>query len=153
MLTESHVLENPHFLRCWKNLFFPSLLLTITKSYGYRLFLKHHVSVTSLEVKPTPPQATRRKKKCFSGFHLHSKFLFLSFHFSNPGEGNGNPLQYSCLENVVDRGAWWAAVHRVAQSWTRLKRISSSSIGVSLIRDSLSIALQDPQKEGKGVYG
>ena len=52
----------------------------------------------------------------------------------------------------MDRGAWWAAVHRVAQSWTRLKRISSSSIGVSLIRDSLSIALQDPQKEGKGVY-
>ena len=37
------------------------------------------------------------------------------------GEGNGNPLQYSCLENPVDRGAWWAAVHRVAQSWTRLK--------------------------------
>ena len=34
------------------------------------------------------------------------------------GEGNGNPLQYSCLENPVDRGAWWAAVHRVAQSWT-----------------------------------
>ena len=35
------------------------------------------------------------------------------------GEGNGNPLQYSCLESLVDRGAWWAAVHRVAQSWTR----------------------------------
>ena len=40
------------------------------------------------------------------------------------GEGNGNPLQYSCLENLVDRGAWWAAVHRVAQSQTRLKRLS-----------------------------
>ena len=37
------------------------------------------------------------------------------------GEGNGNQLQYSCLENSVDRGAWWAAVHGVAQSWTRLK--------------------------------
>ena len=43
------------------------------------------------------------------------------------GEGNGNPLQYSCLENPVDRGAWWAAVHGVAQSWTRVKRLSSSS--------------------------
>ena len=43
------------------------------------------------------------------------------------GEGNGNPLQYSCLENPVDRGAWWAAVHRVAQSQTRLKWLSSSS--------------------------
>ena len=36
-----------------------------------------------------------------------------------PGEGNGNPLQYSGLENPMDRGAWWAAVHRVAKSWTR----------------------------------
>ena len=38
--------------------------------------------------------------------------------------GNGNPLQYSCLENPVDRGAWWAAVYGVAQSWTRLKQLS-----------------------------
>ena len=37
------------------------------------------------------------------------------------GEGHGNPLQYSCLENPVDRGAWWAAVHGVAQSQTQLK--------------------------------
>ena len=36
------------------------------------------------------------------------------------GEGNGNPLQYSCLENPMDRGAWWATVHRVAKSQTRL---------------------------------
>ena len=34
------------------------------------------------------------------------------------GEGNGNPLQYSCLENPMDRGAWWATVHGVAKSWT-----------------------------------
>ena len=38
----------------------------------------------------------------------------------SPGEGNGNPLQYSCLENPMDGGAWWATVHRVAKSWTRL---------------------------------
>ena len=36
----------------------------------------------------------------------------------SPGEGNGNPLQYSCLENYMDRGAWWATVHRVARSRT-----------------------------------
>ena len=35
-------------------------------------------------------------------------------------EGNGNPLQYSCLENPMDGGAWWATVHGVAKSWTRL---------------------------------
>ena len=45
----------------------------------------------------------------------------------SPGEGNGNPLQYSCLESPRDRGAWWAAVYGVVQSQTRLKRLSSSS--------------------------
>ena len=38
----------------------------------------------------------------------------------SPGEGNGNPLQYSCLENPMDRGAWWAIVHGVAKSQTQL---------------------------------
>jgi len=53
----------------------------------------------------------------------------LHFHFSLSffGEGNGNPLQCSCLENPRDRGAWWAADYGVAQSRTRLKRLSSSS--------------------------
>ena len=52
----------------------------------------------------------------------------LHFHFplSCIGEGNGNPLQCSCLKNPRDRGAWWAAVSGVAQSRTRLKRLSSS---------------------------
>ena len=53
----------------------------------------------------------------------------LDFHFSLSciGEGNGNPLQCSCLENPRDRGAWWAAVYGVAQSRTLLKQLSSSS--------------------------
>ena len=53
----------------------------------------------------------------------------LHFHFSLSciGEGNGNPPQCSCLENPRDGGAWWAAVYGVAQSQTRLKRLSSSS--------------------------
>ena len=51
----------------------------------------------------------------------------LHFHFSLSctGEGNGNPLQCSCLENPRDRGAWWAAVCGVAQSRIQLKRLSS----------------------------
>ena len=53
----------------------------------------------------------------------------LNFHFSLSciGEGNGNPLQCSCMENPSDGGAWWADVYGVAQSQTRLKRLSSSS--------------------------
>ena len=54
---------------------------------------------------------------------------WLHFHFSLSctGEGNGNPLQCSCLENPRDGGAWWAAIYGVAQSQTWLKRLSSSS--------------------------
>ena len=60
----------------------------------------------------------------------------LHFHFSLSciGEGNGNPLQCCRLENPRDRGAWWAAIYVVAQSWTRLKRLSSSSGSWFLLR-------------------
>ena len=54
------------------------------------------------------------------GLHFHFSLLCI-------GEGNGNPLQCSCLENPRERGAWWAAVYGVAQSRTQLKRLSSSS--------------------------
>ena len=54
--------------------------------------------------------------------------LHLHFSLSCIGEGNGNPLQCSCLENPRDRGAWWAAVYGVAQSRTRMKWLSSSSL-------------------------
>ena len=56
----------------------------------------------------------------------------LHFHFSLSciEEGNGNPLQCSCLENPRDRGAWWAAVSGVTQSLPRLKRLSSSSSSI-----------------------
>ena len=53
------------------------------------------------------------------------------------GGGNGNPLQYSCLENPREGGAWWAAVHGVAQSRTRMKQLSSSSTSDSLQPHSL----------------
>ena len=58
----------------------------------------------------------------------------LHFHFSLSciGEGNGNPLQCSCLENPRDGGAWWAAVYGVSQSRTQLKRLSSRSSSSSI---------------------
>ena len=66
----------------------------------------------------------------------------LHFHFSLSyiGEGNGNPLQCSCLEDPRDGGAWWAAVYGVAQSLTRLKRLSSS-------RGPVEWTLMDPLKK------
>ena len=45
----------------------------------------------------------------------------------SPGGGHSNPLQCSCLENPMDREAWWATVHRVAKSWTQLKQLSTHS--------------------------
>ena len=43
----------------------------------------------------------------------------------SPGGGHGNPLQYSCLKNPLNTGAWWAMAHKVAKSWTRLKQLST----------------------------
>ena len=57
----------------------------------------------------------------------HDERLHFHFSLSCVGEGNGNPLQCSCLENPRDGGAWWAAVYGVTQNQTRLKRLSSSS--------------------------
>ena len=68
----------------------------------------------------------------------------LHFHFHFPlsciREGNGNPLQCSCLENPRDGGAWWAAVSGVAQSWTRLKLLSSNraSLVAQMVKSACS---------------
>ena len=76
----------------------------------------------------------------------------LHFHFSLScfGEGNGNPLQCSCLENPRDGGAWWAAISGVAQSRTRLKRLSSSSSSSSF---SLSCWSPSPVNSSKYFSG
>ena len=68
----------------------------------------------------------------------------------SPGEGNDNPLQYSCLENPMDRGAWEGTVHGVAKSWTRLKRLSTHTLATQVPSNkphhghtsSLSVGLQ-----------
>ena len=73
----------------------------------------------------------RRSPEGFSPWgHKESdttEWLYFHFSLSCIGEGNGNPLQCSCLENPRDGGAWWAAVYGVTQSRTHLKRLSSSS--------------------------
>ena len=68
--------------------------------------------------KPLDPHELIRKRLPQSSLRLDVSYC------SDIGEGNGNPRQYSCLENPVDRGAWWAAVYRATQSRTRLKPFS-----------------------------
>ena len=63
---------------------------------------------------------TNINNKYFRETFLVSGFKYFSLTSSYFGEGNGNPLQYSCLENPTDRGAWWAAVHGITKSQTRL---------------------------------
>ena len=84
----------------------------------------------------------------------------------SPGEGNGNPIQYACLENPRDRGSWWAAVCGVAQSRTQLKRLSSSSSSsrASLIAQLVKnppamqenlvqfLVWEDPLEKGMATY-
>ena len=55
----------------------------------------------------------------------------------SPGVGNGNPLQYSCLENSMVRGVWWAAVHGITKSQTRLKRLSTNKSLLTEIQDQI----------------
>ena len=73
------------------------------------------------------------------------------------GEGNGNPLQYSCLESPVDRGAWWAAVHGVTWSRTRLKQLSMHAcIGEGNDNPLRYSCLENPRDGGAwgaAVYG
>ena len=82
----------------------------------------------------SPTEAFYLAFRMFTKFFIYNQLQLdtterLHFHFSLSciGEGNGNPLQCSCLENPRDGGAWWAAVSGVAQNQTQLKRLSSSS--------------------------
>ena len=103
---------------------------TTTKGWLYALHKCSQVTETAMALHsstlawkiPWTEEPGRLQSMGSLGVRLH-------FHFSLSyiGEGNGNPFQYSCLENPRDRGACWAAVCGVAQSRTRLKRLSSSS--------------------------
>ena len=85
----------------------------------------------------------RLQKLLLSSFQLFFSFVSLHFHFSLSciGEGNGNPLQCSCLENPRDGGASWADVYGVAQSRTQLKRLSSSSSSNYIFLKEVSVVI------------
>ena len=98
----------PHsFGRSWRRQWHPTPVLLPGKPHGQR---------SLVGCSPWGREESDRTER----LHFH-------FFLSCIGEGNGNPLQCSCLEHPRDGGAWWAAVCGVAQGWTRLKRLSSSS--------------------------
>ena len=83
---------------------------------------------------------------------------WLHFHFSlsRTGEGNGGPLQCSCLENPRDDGAWWASIYGVAQSRTRLKRLSSSRGSWKCFffgQNKKEVKKKRKKKQGKKISG
>ena len=92
------------------------------------------------------PWMTRRSKQAIKkeiksmqeivSKEIKTERLHFDFSLACVGEGNGNPLQCSCLENLRDGGAWWAAIYGVSQSRTRLKQLSSSSKSkLSILRE------------------
>ena len=94
--------------KCWRQTWHPTPVLLPGKSHGQRGLVGY--SPWGLEESDT------------------TEWLHFHFSLSCTREGNGNPLQCSCLENPRDRGAWWAAVYGVTQNRTQLRRLSSSSI-------------------------
>ena len=98
--------------------------------YGWVVFLRRRQWHPTPVLLPGKSHGWRSLVGCNPwGRYVSDTTEWLHFHFSlsGIGEGNGNPLQYSCLENPRDGGAYWAAIYGVAQSRTRLKRLSSSS--------------------------
>src|SRR5574337_497514 len=91
----------------WRRQWYPTPVLLLGKSHGQRCLVG------------CSPWG-REESETTERLHFH-------FSLSCTGEGNGNPLQCSCLENPRDRGTWCAAIYGVAQSRTRLKQLSSSS--------------------------
>ena len=89
-----------------------------------------HPSILAWEI-PWVEEPDRLQSMELQGLDTTQR-LFFQFSLSCIGEGNGNPLQCSCLENPRGGGTWWASVYGVAQSRTRLKRLSSSSSSMPL---------------------
>ena len=109
---------------CWRRHWHPTPVLLPGKSHGWRSLVG------------CSPWG--RKESC----HFPSSLSCI-------GEGNGNPLQCSCLENPRDGGAWWAAVCGVTQSRTRLKRLSSSSTPICLKARQRFLSMKVPSQYQK----
>ena len=133
------------------------ICIHILSVYWERIFTLHGVP---------PPAATTSRPKDSSMFdssvlscNSYKIILELQRQHRHHGEGSGTPLQYSCLENPMDGGAWWAAVHGVAQSWTWLRlhfHFSLSCTGEGNGNPLQCFCLGNPRDRGAwwaAVYG
>ena len=126
------------FLWLWKSVIPPNLFFFSPSELLHRIFCGSIEILVLLEIVLLPGKSHgwrslvgcspwgRKESDTTERLHFH-------FSLSCTGEGNGNPLQRSCLENPRDGGTWWAAVYGVAQSRTRLKRLSSSSSSIEIV--------------------
>ena len=106
-----HVLVDPKFSKHYQKI--QSVIYNQTVVWRWLSF------VSSLElVKEGLPTRKKATKLLFWIISIYS--VSDSTMLNYKGQGNGNPLQDSCLENSMDRGAWWAPVHKIAKSWTQL---------------------------------
>ena len=118
-LLDAHLCADPSVLHS-----FPSLTISPSNFYSYlpilaNLSSTHHFWVLALQLQnplPLLSWLSGKASACNAGDAAGS----ISGLGRSPGEWHGNPLQYSCQENPMDRGAWWATVHGVAKSWTQL---------------------------------
>ena len=124
------------YKNCQPKILYLAMLFLWGRNKGWEDSLPLNISCCRRQWQPTPlllpgkSHARRSLVGCSPwGREESDTTERIHFHVSLSciGQGNGNPLQCSCLENPRDGGAWWAAVYGVAQSWTRLKWLSSSS--------------------------
>ena len=86
----------------------------------YSAILANFPHILILNVREEYGKIEKLSEMCLEGKIINCRPAEIGCPRTSTGEGNGTPLQYSCLENPMDGGAWWAAVYGVAQSWTRL---------------------------------
>ena len=125
----------PDLMSLWSEPMAAQQLTSDIPSQGYSSLTSDPSAFSYLELHPLlsllPSSVSDQSKQLFmgsycweirSGFHKFKMLKHILFLLPpSVGEGNGNPLQFSCLKNPVDCGAWWAVVHRVTESWTWLK--------------------------------